>query len=114
MGELFARLCEAVRVKGLDWHASIDGETIGFKASGEPTFKVALHVNPIGGGVYEPPSLLIHPSLMLADLSVADPYPSLKSFWVAQYSAHGWSIPTEAMIPGVGSAVDLAAEYGKK
>ena len=113
MGELFLRLCEAINARGLPWHARATGETIGFREPGERTFKVALHSYPKIKKVYEPPSILIHPSRPLSDLGAADPYPELRSFWVAQFSAQGWSVPTPAAIPDLAAAVELAIAYGR-
>jgi hypothetical protein len=113
MSELFLRLCEEVQVQGLGWRARTDGDTIGFKAPGEPTFKVALHAHPRGSLVYEPPSLLVHPRIPLADLGVSNPYRELNWFWVVEFGAHGWSIPTSGEIPDVRPAIEIAVAYGR-
>jgi hypothetical protein len=113
MRELFLRLCEAAQARGVPWRARVTGDTIGFRASGDSTFRVALHANPKNKLVYEPPSILIHPSRPLSDIGVPDPYPELRSFWVAQFSAHGWSVPTTRDIPGLAAAVELALAHGR-
>jgi hypothetical protein len=113
MRELFERLCDAIQTRGLSWKARREGETIGFKSPPDPTFKIALQSFPRGAMVVEPPSLLIHPRIPLADLGVVDPYPALESFWVERFSAYGWSVPTLRQIPDVRIAVDLAAQYGR-
>jgi hypothetical protein len=114
MRGLFSALCAAVHERGLGWRAATDGETIGFKATGEPTFKVALHASREGNPDYRPPSLLIHPVATLADLGVEDPYPHCGRFWVAEYAAHGWWISPLHDVPDVTAAVDLAATHGRR
>jgi hypothetical protein len=107
MGELFLRLCDAVHARELPWQARAQGDTIGFRSAREATFKVALHSNPRDKLVYEPPSILIHPPRPLSDLGVSDPYPHLRSFWVAQFSAQGWSVPNPRDVPDMAGVVDL-------
>jgi hypothetical protein len=111
--ELFLLLCDAVHARGLPWQARTSGEVIGFKARGGSSFKVTLHAYTKEKLVYEPPSFLIHPPAPLADLGFDDPYPDLRSFWVAQFSAQGWSVPTTSDIPGLDAAVDLAVRLGR-
>jgi hypothetical protein len=107
--ELFERFCDEIQARQLGWKARREGETIGFKAPQGGTFKIAIHVNASGARVYEPPSFLIHPRAAL----VANPYPDLPTFWVAKFSAQGWSVPTEVRIPDVRPAIDLAVEHGR-
>jgi hypothetical protein len=114
MHDLFGRLSEAVHERGLGWRAATDGETIGFKAPGEPTFKVALHAARKGNPDYRPPSLLIHPTAPLGELGVDDPYPDRDPFNVAKHAAHGWWISPLRDLPDVGAAVELAATYGRR
>jgi hypothetical protein len=113
MRELFLRLCQAVHARGLPWRALAQGETVGFGESGTRAFKVALHSYPKTKKVFEPPSILIHPPRPLADLGVPNPYPELRSSWVAQFSAQGWTVPSERAIPDVAAAVDLAIAHGR-
>ena len=114
MRDLFLALCRAVQERGLNWRAATDGETIGFKATGESTFKVALHASRKGNPDYQPPSLLIHPSAPLPDLGVDDPYPDNNPFWVPEYAAHGWWISPLRALPDVGAAVELAVAHGRR
>ena len=58
MEPLFQQICEAVHARGLGWNARVDSRTIGFKAIGGKSFKIAVHSDAAKG---EPPSFLIHP-----------------------------------------------------
>lgn len=114
MRGLFVALCAEVHERGLGWRAATDGETIGFKATGEETFKVALHAARKGNPDYRPPSLLIHPFAPLADLGVDDPYPERQPFQVPEHNVHGWWISPLRDLPDVGAAVDLAVAHGRR
>jgi hypothetical protein len=114
MRNLFVALCAAVRERGLGWRAATDGETIGFKAAGEPTFKVALHAARKRNPDYRPPSLLIHPVAPLVDLGLDDPYPDREPFQVPENAAHGWWISPLRDLPDVGAAVELAVAHGRR
>ena len=110
MEALFRRICEAVHARGLGWNARVDGRTIGFKAPGGETFKIAVHGDSAKG---DAPSILIHPDKPLEEIGLANPYPDLPMFWVAKHAAQGWSVFGEHRIPDVGIAVELAIEYGR-
>jgi hypothetical protein len=71
------------------------------RAPGEPTFKVALHAYPKNKLVFEP------------RVSSSMPNPELRSLWVAQHAAHGWSVPTARDVPDVAVAVEFALAYGR-
>jgi hypothetical protein len=113
---LFERICEVIQERRLDWTAHRDGQTIGFKASRDGMFKIAVHA---GTGpnpqerVLNPPSFLIHPGLPLSELGIDNPYPDLKMFWDERFRAQGWNVFSEWRIPDVGIAVDLAVEHGR-
>jgi hypothetical protein len=112
MRELFARVCEQIEERQLDWRAGRDGETVGFKRPGGKSFKVALHSNPQGASEYKPPSLLIHPRAELA----ANPYEHerLQMFYIGEYGgAQGWSVPATGLIPDVAPVVELAIAVGR-
>lgn len=114
MRALFERFCVEIRARGLPWGAAVQGQTIGFKVRpGGETFKVALHSARQERGEFKAPSFLIHPGFPLADRGIANPYPDLKMFWEAKYSAQGWGVFSMRQLPEVGAAVDLALEYGK-
>src|SRR4051794_38495484 len=112
MRELFARICERIEERHLDWRAARDGDTVGFKEPSGKSFKVSLHCNPKGAQVYAPPSLLIHPRAEL----VANPYENdrLRMFYIGEYGGvQGWSIPTTGLIPDVEPVVELAITQGR-
>jgi hypothetical protein len=112
MQELFARICEAIEERQLDWRARRDGDTVGFKEPSGETFKVALHCNPKGAREYKPPSLLIHPRAEL----VANPYEGerLQMFYIGEYGGvQGWSVPITGLLPDVAPAVELAITEGR-
>jgi hypothetical protein len=112
MQELFARICEEIEDRRLDWRAARDGDTVGFKKPGGKTFMVALHCNPKGAREYKPPSMLIHPRAEL----VANPYESsrLQMFYVGEYGGvQGWSVPITGLIPDVAPVVELAITEGR-
>ena len=110
MEPLFRQICEAVHARGLGWNARVDGKTIGFKAPGGKSFKIAVHSDAAKG---EPPSLLIHLGKPLDELGVPNPYPDLPMFWVPKDAAQGWNVFGEHRIPDVGIAVDLAIDHGQ-
>jgi hypothetical protein len=112
MRALFERFCGEVQARGLRWGAAVDGQTIGFKVRpGGDTFKVALHS--AKRGEFKPPSFLIHPGFSLEDRGIPNPYPDLRMFWEARYSAQGWSVFSMRQVPEVAAAVDFALAYGK-
>jgi hypothetical protein len=112
MRELFARICEQIEERQLDWRAARDGDTVGFKEPDGRTFKVAVHCNPRGAQEYKPPSLLIHPRAELA----ANPYEGerLQMFYIGEYGGvQGWSVPIAGLIPNVAPVVELAIAVGR-
>jgi hypothetical protein len=114
MRALFERFCGEIQARGLPWGAATDGQAIGFKVKpGGNTFKIALHSAKRERGEFKPPSFLIHPGFPLDDRGVPNPYPDLRMFWEARYSAQGWSVFSTRQIPEVAAAVDLALAYGK-
>jgi hypothetical protein len=114
MRALFERFSEEIQERTLPWGAAVHGQTIGFKVRpGGDAFKVALHSAKRERGEFKPPSFLIHPGYPLEDRGIANPYPDLRMFWEARYSAQGWSVFSVRQIPEVGAAVDLALAYGK-
>ena len=114
MRTLFERFCEEIQARGLPWGAAVHGQTLGFTARpGGETFKVAVHSATRERGEFKPPSFLIHPGFPLEDRGIPNPYPDLRMFWEATYSAQGWSVFSTRQNPEVGAAVDLALAYGK-
>jgi hypothetical protein len=75
---LFELTCEAITRRWLRWKAYREGEAVGFKEGAAGSFKVAIHLSRRRARpeayVFEPPSLLIHPRLPLAELGESDPF----------------------------------------
>jgi len=115
MRSLFQRVCEEIQRRELSWRAAKDGETIGFKATpGGVAFKVAMHCALKQQEEFKPPSLLIQPGRPIEDQGEPNPYPELgKPFWVAQYSAQGWTVGAPWRVPDPRPVVDLAIRHGQ-